>query len=528
MLNEIKLLTRLHLLSTFGLNEAKYSKDTRKRRNPRAMLAVYIFLGVLICFYTCLLSLFFTYGGAPEIVPQFLFIIASLMIFIFSVFKSATVVFSVRDYEREIVLPVKPSDIVISRFLTLYIFNVLLSAMVLIPGSIIYAAAALPSVGFYLMTAAALLVTPLIPMTLATTLGALVLAVSSRLRHRNVIAIVFSMALTIAFLVFVYTVSFSGGHISSDEMIGISSALISQASAIYSVSILYGSAVTGGNAGFYAIFAGLSAGLFAAFVAVVSKWYVSLCSSMGSAPAGKKYVMQNQTATSQLKALYKRELKRYFSSNIYVMNTGISYIIMLLFSIAVFVAGEQRVGGFFGMDGVVAAAVPFIMSLIIAISSTTSSSISMEGKNWWIVLSLPVSAKRLFDSKLMVNLTVGLPFYAVSVVLIALTLSMSFASLALLILVPLVYLIFMSVLGLAVNLRLPMMEWDSEVTVVKQSGAVMITMLIGMAAAGIPLILAILLPEPVKTVVLFAACLAVLIASVILYRKNNRTVLTEI
>ncbi|MDO5846012.1 MAG: hypothetical protein Q4Q04_03715, partial [Methanocorpusculum sp.] len=169
-----------------------------------------------------------------------------------------------------------------------------------------------------------------------------------------------------------------------------------------------------------------------------------------------------------------------------------------------------------------------VMALICAISSTTACSVSMEGKHWWIVQSAPVSAKKIFDSKILVNLTVAFPFYAVSVILLAASIQMSAAGCLLLIILPVVYILFTAVLGLFVNLRLPMMEWESEVRVVKQSGSVMITMLAGIAAAGIPFALSFIVPEPAKTLMLFLVCAGVLAAAAVLYRKNTRTRLTEI
>ena len=59
------------------------------------------------------------------------------------------------------------------------------------------------------------------------------------------------------------------------------------------------------------------------------------------------------------------------------------------------------------------------------------------------------------------------------------------------ILIPLICLLFTIVLGLASNLRFPVLNWDNEARVVKQGAAVLVSMLVGMIAILIPTILAV-------------------------------------
>lgn len=58
--------------------------------------------------------------------------------------------------------------------------------------------------------------------------------------------------------------------------------------------------------------------------------------------------------------------------------------------------------------------VPFLLSLMLMMGSTTSSSISMEGKQWWIPKSLPIPARTILDSKMLVGLSLMLPAVLIS------------------------------------------------------------------------------------------------------------------
>ena len=74
--------------------------------------------------------------------------------------------------------------------------------------------------------------------------------------------------------------------------------------------------------------------------------------------------------------------------------------------------------------------------------------------------------------------------------------------------------------GLWINLKLPKLDWKTDTEVVKQSGATMVFVLCGMAAAGIPL--AILLATG-SAAVLPATTGAALLGSAILWLTLQKT-----
>ena len=55
-----------------------------------------------------------------------------------------------------------------------------------------------------------------------------------------------------------------------------------------------------------------------------------------------------------------------------------------------------------------------------------------------------------------------------------------------LILVPAFYIVFSTVAGLAVNISLPLLQWENETQVVKQSGTTLVSMLIAVGVAAVP------------------------------------------
>ena len=168
-------------------------------------------------------------------------------------------------------------------------------------------------------------------------------------------------------------------------------------------------------------------------------------------------------------------------------------------------------------------AVPFLMAATSCMMTTTATSVSMEGKQWWITKSLPVSAREVFDAKILLNLAVIAPFYVVSGALVLLVFSPGVMEAVWLLVLPVALMTFACVFGITVNLRLAVFDWENEVTIVKQSASAAVG-----GFGGCLLILLSALPVVFVTQVSahlmrFAVLAAVLAATAFLYRRNART-----
>lgn len=135
---------------------------------------------------------------------------------------------------------------------------------------------------------------------------------------------------------------------------------------------------------------------------------------------------------------------------------------------------------------------------------------------------MPVRAKQVYDSKILMNLTVAAPFYLISVIFLGMSVRLSSIEFLWLLTLPAVYLVFMCVLGITVNLAFPVFNWESEVRVVKQSATTFITMLVGMAGSIVPLIIMIFIEERFSNIMNIVVVLILVVLTGILYVLNNR------
>ena len=153
---------------------------------------------------------------------------------------------------------------------------------------------------------------------------------------------------------------------------------------------------------------------------------------------------------------------------------------------------------------------------------TTACTVSMEGKQWWIAQTLPVKSRDIWNAKVLWNITLALPFYLVSVVLGILAAKPGFVEGIWIVLVPLFYILFTSVMGITVNLAMPIFDWENETRVVKQSASVMVTMLVGMVSVLPPFVAVFLLGVEQQNVIFAGTVLVLLALTLLLYGHNRK------
>jgi ABC-2 type transport system permease protein len=271
--------------------------------------------------------------------------------------------------------------------------------------------------------------------------------------------------------------------------------------------------------GMLALFAAVSLGAFAAFVAVVSKIFVRMNASLTADRTTSDYKMRELRESSPKKALLRKEFKRFSSSSAYVLNTAVGVVMLVVGSVILLVVGARQALEAFGyyeiFGGILATAAPLGMGFFIVLTCPAASSVSLEGKSLWITKSLPVRSRDVLMAKLNVNLTLTTLATLVSGTLLIVTLRPQPLQALFIYLTPLLYGTFTAGFGLALNLAFPRFDWDTELTVIKRGMPVMAVTLVGMAITMVPAILTLLF----GAAVLYVTTAALAAMSVIFYRN---------
>lgn len=522
MLKQIRLLAKLQTLNIFGINEFRHTRDERKRHRYMAMAAVCVLLSLIFVAYIALFSYGLIKFGLGEVVPVYLFTVTSLLILFFSLFKAGSVIFLMRTYESLISLPVSKSAIVVSRFISMYLTNLLLSLFVMLPGVVLYGIWMRPAFSFYVFSIIGAVFLPLLPITLATIVGAIITGISSRMRRKSLV----NSALTILLIIGIMVLSTSSvgmvDEFSGEVLINLSAMVSAQIQRLYPPAIWFGKSVIQGSFVSLLLFFGVSAALFLLMVFVVQRYFTAICTALNTITAKNNYIMQELHSSSPMVALYRHELKRYFASSIYVTNTIVGYILMAAASIALFILGLDKLESSLGYPGLISKAFPLFLAAIGSITSPASCAISMEGRHWWIAKTIPVKSKDIFDSKILLALTVALPEYLIAVIFGLLALQPTFMGALWIIAIPAAYIVFIAITGIAVNLAMPLFNWENEVQAVKQSASVLVAMLVSFVCFLPPIIILLTNSSISADLLMLATFLLITAAAALLYRRNNR------
>ena len=522
MLRQIKLLLKCQLTNLFGINEVRYTKDKKEKARFFGLLAVWILLGMMILSYVGGISYLLIQFKMEAMVPQLLFAVRSRMIFFFSFLKAGNVIFQMNSYEILITFPVSKAAIVISRFLTMYVTNLLLGLLIMIPGMAIYGIFVRPGVSFYFFCLIGILFLPMFPLTVATILGAGIMAISSKMRNKNLVQAILMILLTLVLLVGSMNVSDMPEHIDKEVLKEIISSAEEKVSGIYPPAVWFADAANSGKFVSFLIFLMVSVGVLFVLMFVLQKHFFEVCSALREHSAKKNYKMESLTTASTIKALWKKEVKRYFSSSIYMGNTMIGYLMMIVMGVAMLAIGIEKIEASLPMTGMIKKILPFLFGAMAGIMPTTSCAVSMEGKQWWIAQTLPIQSKDIWNSKILFNLTIALPCYFISLIFVVLAAKPTAMEAVFLVVLPLAYIVFTAVAGITVNLTMPVFDWENEMHVVKQSASVLVTMLVGLISVVVPIVLVIVCKDEVRYLIYTITTLVLVVLIVILSKRNNR------
>lgn len=465
------------------------SKNKKKRGIGFKVLIGFFAVYVIACMFFVFGMMFYSLTAFAEIGLSWLYFavawtVASALCFIGSVFMTQSQLFDATDNELLLSMPVPPSYILASRMVSLLLINYLYEALVVIPAIAVYV------YKFGAMSAAqiicwivACVLLPVLVLALSCLFGWLLAAIASRLRNKNIITAVASLLFLVAYL-YIYSKAQYYLNMLLENGESIASAFKKAVFPAYH----FGLACADGNILSLLIFAASCIIPFALVYAALSVSFIRIC----TANKGAKKIVYRKKAlkTSDTRsALIKRELSHFWHSPMYMLNSAIGLVFMILGVVYlgikrdILVQLSAQMPEISGLTGLILCAV---IVLLTAMTCISAPSINMEGKSLWILRSLPVNSKEILEVKAYFHIAVCVPFVLVSAVASAVIFGLDPISSISVIVISLAATAFTAYFGVAANLLFPKFDWISEAACAKQSMSVVIAMFGSMAIAFIP------------------------------------------
>ncbi len=471
MLKEILMLSRLENLNLYGINRLRYTVDKKEKRRIYTLAGVWIFAILVFLGY----SGGYAYGlhllGLTHAVPALFTSIIGLVLLFFGMFSSASNLFRKNGYDFLSALPIHPFSIVISRLIRMYIEDLILCFMVTLPAIGVYVYFAAPAFLFYPMWLIALLFMPLIPMCLSVLLGAGISLLSSVFKKTNLIQALITVAFVVLLLYGSSYLSKMGDELSLEAIRSITELVLASLEKTYLPAAWIGGIAIGKYAGMLPLI-GLSLVLLIVTSLVTAKIFPFVLAHSGAKSGRTAFRAEKSVkATSIMTALVLREFKRYFASGIYLMNTIISPIMAVGAAIMFMVSGVEAVVSILPFDVNFPLIAAYLIGTVCSLMPPSSVSLSMEGKAWWLLKTLPIDPKHLLGAKILMSFLLHAPFLLAASVMTVIALAPDALYGVVMFITPFVLDAFACTWALFINTKFPRFDWENEVYVVKQSAA---------------------------------------------------------
>lgn len=376
-------------LARYTANSSNKKKNGKKSsfNSPAVYLALLAFVGVVFAFmfynmFSMMAPMLATSGFSWL---YFLYVMGASFVIstIGCIFLSLSQLYEAKDNELLLSMPIPPRSILFCRMLPLYAQNLLFCALVQIPAFAAYATNASVSASLVVSQIVILLLVPLLSLSVSCILGWLIAFVTSRTRHKNVVTIVFSLVFFALYFYLYYQAEDLVKTLAANS-IGIGANIRDSAYPLY----LTGLGASGDLLPLFGVAVVIIA-FFAVVYAVLSHSFIKLATAKKGA---KKAVYKEKTlkVSSASKALLRKERMMFTGNATYMLNSGLSALIMVGGTIyAVFQLNtlKQFPSTLIEMISVY---LPLVIAFVISIGPISAASISMEAKNLWLMQSLPV------------------------------------------------------------------------------------------------------------------------------------------
>ena len=400
-----------------------------------------------------------------------------------SVFSTYSSLYLSKDNDLLLSMPIPVRYVMASRLLGVYLLGLMYSGVATVPAVIVYWIVAPVTAGTVVGGVLTVLLVSVIVMVLSCLLGWVVARISLKLKNKSFITVVISLA----FFAIYYFFCFRAQTIISDFVANAVTYGEKIKGAAYPI-YLFG-CVALGNGKAMAVVTAVVLAFFGVMWLLLGRSFLKIATSSGKTE--RRMYRETRTQRKSIgAALLGKEFARFLSSPNYMLNCGLGVLLLPISGIVLLIKGRDLMPmlamAFDNQAGSAAVLLCTAVCVVASMNDMAAPSISLEGKNLWLLQSLPLKPWQALRAKLSVQLLLtSIPALFASACA-AIAGGLSAVETLLTLLVPQAVILMMALLNLTVGLKMPNLTWTSEIVPIKQSASVMIGLLGGMIYGILP------------------------------------------
>ncbi|NLZ47501.1 MAG: hypothetical protein GX895_01730 [Clostridiales bacterium] len=517
-------MSKLWKLTKILLKTSLSQGDKKKKKGIPRVVLILLLIVIFAGSFSLPLAMLFDemYGTLAQVNQQGVILTlaiagVSLATFIFGIFYVLAVFYFAKDVELLLPLPLKPSQILGAKFITVLVYEYITELIILLPAVGVYGVRSGAGPLFYLYALVLFILIPIVPLVLASLINMVIMRFTNLGKHKDALRILAGI-LGIAIAIGTSMFSQNMDHTSTDQQAMLQlltegdNSLVSLVAKLFptaelaSLALIHNAAIKGIIN--LLLFIVISVAAVMIFMIVGELLYFK--GALGNSEVyskrkklSKEQMNKNLQKNSAMKAFMLKEFRILFRTPSYLLNCVISGMIWPIFV----VIGMLGSGALNSEEGNtilelmknnsilgIALVVIFAMSVLFSGSSgVASTSISRDGQNLFVSKYIPLSFKDQIIARI-------IPAVILSSISVLITLLAAFAYIGFVpkliitgLIVSILGILLTSFVGILLELKFPKLNWDNEEKAVKQNMNFMIVMFGSMILAVATAILIIIL-----------------------------------
>ena len=497
-------LLRLQLLSRYAdlkpKNLLTQLAEKRGRTVARliGMVVLIIYLGVILFIVETKMMDILEKMGMPEMLVTLGVAVNMLGTLIMSFFFVMSSLYLGRDAAYLAALPLKPRTILSAKLTQVWVSETAISAILLLPASVLYATRTGAGVGFFLRLIPVWLLISVIPIALISLISTVLIRMSVLWKHRELLTTVSGIVFLVAYMFLSMNIGrLTGNSAEGGEML--EKFMQSYSTRIDSMAAMFppaGWAAKGllGDGKMLLLFTGVSLASAALVIWLLGMVYRKLSLLQTETPVSTRkrdLTREKFNGSSAFKACCLREIRTILRVPSYATNIlPISFMPLLMVIMMGILGGQIADTGEGNMEAVlqnigdsaiVLGILTAVMCYLGGMNPALSTAVSREGKGHDLMKSLPIPTKTIILSKLAVGFGLSaLGMIAATVAMVVILPSFLICAIMAFALSTL-FCYANAAVALSRDIKKPRLDWVTEQEAVKQNFGVLISMLISWA-----------------------------------------------
>jgi ABC-2 type transport system permease protein len=401
-----------------------------------------------------------------------------------SVFNTYASLYKAKDNDLLLSMPIKPSAILLSRMITTYIMCVLYEAVVFVPGIFAWWKNGISGITEAIYPILLVFILGFVVLALTCLFGWIIAAVTSKLKNNKIITVILSLAFMAAY----YLVWGNLSRITAKFVTEAKSTSADFRSKAF-ITYIFGMGAKG-NSFYMLIFTVIAIALLLLTCLVMARSFMKIVTT--NRGEKKKAYKQKSIKTRSVKsALLHKEFARFFGSVNYMLNGGFGVILMIVAAVAILIKNDllsKELESYPMFSNMVPLAGVVMACAMCSMSTISAPSVSLEGKNLWIIKSSPIRAYDILLAKARLQIFINILPAEIFTLAIGIISEQNITVTILMCTGVALYNSFFARIGVIFNLKYHNLTWTNEAIPMKQGMSVIITMFIGLilsAAIGI-------------------------------------------